>query len=164
MSFFIPHKFDVFALLYFRKKLLPGSILFSVDDDLKWDKVFKRGLSKFCGRLPLKNLKEADHIPPNFLKAAFYNIYLIHSRILCPKWQWVNFKTTAQSNVSNFSTENVEYNYLNVFRKLQCRGTANDIMTFKWVGKIWYIVYFSYLVIHRTALLTIYWFINNLLF
>ena len=25
--------------------------------DHKWDKVFKSGLSKFCGRQPLKNLK-----------------------------------------------------------------------------------------------------------
>ena len=34
-----------------------------------WDKVFKNGPSKICGRQPLKNLK-ADHIPPNFLKAV----------------------------------------------------------------------------------------------
>ena len=37
----------------------------------KWDKVFKNGPSKVCGRQPLKNLKgygllEADHTPSNF--------------------------------------------------------------------------------------------------
>ena len=38
-----------------------------------WDKVFKSGLSKFCGRQHLKNLK-----------AVFHKIYLVHSWILCP--------------------------------------------------------------------------------
>ena len=57
----------------------------------KWDKVFKDGPSKTCGRQPLKNLKaygllEADHTPSNFLKAVFHKSYLIHSQILCPKY------------------------------------------------------------------------------
>ena len=41
-----------------------------------WDKVFKNGPSKICGRQPLKNLKrygllEENHAPSNFLKAVF---------------------------------------------------------------------------------------------
>ena len=53
-----------------------------------WDKVFKNGLSKICGRQPLKNLKgyglpKADHTNgpdhTNFLKAAFHKFYLVHS-------------------------------------------------------------------------------------
>ena len=49
-----------------------------------WDKVFKNGPNKFCGRQPLKNLKghglpKADHIPSNFLKAVFHKFYLVHS-------------------------------------------------------------------------------------
>ena len=39
--------------------------------------VFKSGLSKFCGRQPLKSFKGS------FLKAVFHKIYLIHSWILC---------------------------------------------------------------------------------
>ena len=43
-------------------------------------KVFKNGLSKVCGRQPLKNLKgQVDHILSNFLKAVFHNFYLVHS-------------------------------------------------------------------------------------
>ena len=43
-----------------------------------WDKVFKNGPSKICGRQPLKYLKrygllEADHTPSNFLKAVSTN-------------------------------------------------------------------------------------------
>ena len=34
----------------------------------KWDKVFKIGLSKFCGRQPLKNLKGSRSYPFKFLK------------------------------------------------------------------------------------------------
>ena len=39
-----------------------------------WDKVFKNGPSKICGRQPLKNLKGS-----NFLKALFHKFYLVHS-------------------------------------------------------------------------------------
>ena len=49
-----------------------------------WAKVFKSGLSKFCGRLPLKNLKGLGRpYPVNFLKAVFHKFYLIHYWILC---------------------------------------------------------------------------------
>ena len=37
---------------------------------MKWDKVFKNGPSKICGRQPLKNLKRYDlprqTVPPQF--------------------------------------------------------------------------------------------------
>ena len=54
-----------------------------------WDKVFKSGPRKTCGRQPLKNLKgyglvQADHTPSNFLKAVFHKFYSVHSWILCP--------------------------------------------------------------------------------
>ena len=39
----------------------------------KWNKVFKNGPSKICGRQPLKNLKW------NVLKAVFHEFYLVHS-------------------------------------------------------------------------------------
>ena len=41
-----------------------------------WDKVFKNGPSKICGKQPLKNL--ADHIPLIFLKADFHKFYLVY--------------------------------------------------------------------------------------
>ena len=49
-----------------------------------WDKVFKNGTSKICGREPLKNLMgyglpKADHTPSDFLKAVFQKFYLVHS-------------------------------------------------------------------------------------
>ena len=44
---------------------------------IRWDKLFKNGPSKICGRQPLKNLKgfnlsKADHTPSNFLKVVFH--------------------------------------------------------------------------------------------
>ena len=51
-----------------------------------WDKVFKNGPSKICGRHSLKDLKGngllkhiSDHISSNFLKAIFHKFYLVHS-------------------------------------------------------------------------------------
>ena len=51
-----------------------------------WDRVFKNGSSKICGKQPLKNLKGYG-----LLKAVFHNFYLVHSWILCliyssPTW------------------------------------------------------------------------------
>ena len=51
------------------------------------DKFFKSGLSKFCGRQPLKNLKGYGLLkfcltkpyPFNFLKTLCYKMYLVHS-------------------------------------------------------------------------------------
>ena len=42
-----------------------------MDSKIIWDKVFKNGPSKICGRQPLKNFKrydlpKADHIPSIF--------------------------------------------------------------------------------------------------
>ena len=62
-------------------------------NNAKWDKVFKNGPSKICGRQPLKKLNgydllkqtKADHNPSTFLKAVFHKFYLVHSWILCPK-------------------------------------------------------------------------------
>ena len=42
-----------------------------------WNKLFKSGLSKFCGRQPLKN-----SYPFKFLKAVFHKIYSVYSGIL----------------------------------------------------------------------------------
>ena len=33
-----------------------------IEIDVKWDKVFKNGLAKICGRQPLKNFKAYDLI------------------------------------------------------------------------------------------------------
>ena len=49
-----------------------------------WDKVFKNGQSKICGREPLKKLNEygllkADHTRSNFLKAVLHKFYLVRS-------------------------------------------------------------------------------------
>ena len=49
-----------------------------------WDKVFKNGPSKICGRQPLNNLKgyglpKADYTPSNFLKAVSRKFNLVHS-------------------------------------------------------------------------------------
>ena len=56
-----------------------------------WDKVFKNGPSKICGRQPLKNLKrygllKADRSTPypfEFFKGCLHKFYLVHSWILC---------------------------------------------------------------------------------
>ena len=73
--------------------------IFSVHDlslyawryNIIWDKVFKSGPTKICGRQPLKLLKGYGlfkqtislHIPSNFLKAVSHKFYLVHSWILC---------------------------------------------------------------------------------
>ena len=61
--------------------------LMKFKENVKWDKVFKNGPIKNCGRQPLKNLKDMICLnrpyPFNFLKAVFHKIYLVHSRILC---------------------------------------------------------------------------------
>ena len=47
---------------------------------LIWDKLFKSGPNKICGRQPLENLKGYGLlIPSNFLKAAFHKFYLVHA-------------------------------------------------------------------------------------
>ena len=64
-----------------------------------WDKVFKNGQSKICGRQPSKNLnwyglpnRWSDHITSNFLKAVFHKFYLVHSfEYFVPNiwlWEW----------------------------------------------------------------------------
>ena len=66
-------------------------------DHCIWEKVFKNGPSKNCGRNPLKKLKEygllkANHTPTNFLKVVFHKFYLVHSWILClvwSTWKWM---------------------------------------------------------------------------
>ena len=59
-----------------------------------WDKIFKKGPSKICGRQPLKNLEDYGpwRTPSNFLKAVFHNFYLLHSWIHCPIDPWFVFK------------------------------------------------------------------------
>ena len=47
-----------------------------------WDKVFKNGLSKICGRQPLKNLKEYDLLGP-FLNTLSHMIYLLQCLVSC---------------------------------------------------------------------------------
>ena len=49
-----------------------------------WDKAFKNGPSKICGRQPLKNsngygLRKADYTPLTFFKPVFHKFYLVHS-------------------------------------------------------------------------------------
>ena len=76
------------------EKLLRGNTIPILFDDAKgqstdstnvkvkviWDKVFKNGQSKICGRQPLKNLKRYGMlIPSNLLKAVFSKFYLVHS-------------------------------------------------------------------------------------
>ena len=53
-----------------------------------WDKLFKNGPSKSCGRRPLKSLKLQvclDHFTSNFSKAGFHEFYLVYSQIPCRK-------------------------------------------------------------------------------
>ena len=54
-----------------------------------WDKVFKSGPSKICGRQPLKNLKGYCLLKQKISlqiisKAVFHKFYLVYSWILCP--------------------------------------------------------------------------------
>ena len=62
----------------------------SIPSRVIWNKVFKSGLSKFCTKQPLKNLKgygllnEITSLPKNIL--VFLKIYLVHSWILCLIW------------------------------------------------------------------------------
>ena len=47
-----------------------------------WNKAFKSGVSKLCGRQPLKNFKGYGFkmvSKINFLKAIFHKDYLVHS-------------------------------------------------------------------------------------
>ena len=59
------------------------NFIFSKNDVVQhniWDKIFKNGPSKVCGRQPLKNLKCSS----DFLKAVFHKFYLVHSWVFCP--------------------------------------------------------------------------------
>ena len=59
-------------------------------DQCSWDKVFKSGQCKFCGRQSSKKFKGYGLLQTIsleiFLKAVFYKIYLILSWILCPSF------------------------------------------------------------------------------
>ena len=71
-----------------------------------WNKVFKNGSSKICGRQPLKNLKvygllKADHTPSNLLKAAFHKFYLFCSWILCPTYMYILRRHVKPTNPQN---------------------------------------------------------------
>ena len=48
---------------------------------MKWEKVFKTGPSKICGRQSLEDLKgyKAGHATSNLLEAVFHKFYLDHS-------------------------------------------------------------------------------------
>ena len=57
---------------------------------LIWNKVFKNGPSKICGRQPLKNLKgyglpKARHTSSNVLKAVFHSHYLSILKYFVPR-------------------------------------------------------------------------------
>ena len=76
-------------ILNLRKTFLDDTYIFK-NLDHKWDKVFKNGPSKICGKQPLKTLNgyvlpKADHTPSKFLKTVLHKFYLVHSWILCPK-------------------------------------------------------------------------------
>ena len=50
---------------------------------IRWDKLFKNGPNKICGRQPLKDLKGAYDlirrcIPLQILKAVFHRFFLVH--------------------------------------------------------------------------------------
>ena len=60
------------------------SLIIAEELENKWNKVFKNGPSKICGKQSLKNLKgygllKADHTPSNILKAVFHRFYLVDS-------------------------------------------------------------------------------------
>ena len=74
IPFYIPSKHQkIFGFLVFSRSI-------------KWDKVFKNGSSEIFGRQPLQNLKWHG-LPSNFSKAVFHKFHLVHSWILCPKWE-----------------------------------------------------------------------------
>ena len=68
-------------LMYLAFEQIRGVLFFviSTNNILIWEKVFKSGPSKVCGRQPLKNLKGYGLLPSNFLKAVFHKFYLVHS-------------------------------------------------------------------------------------
>ena len=54
--------------------------------EVYWDKAFKDGPSQFCAIQPLKKIEVICSVCPvtsNFLKAAFFKYYLVHSSMLC---------------------------------------------------------------------------------
>ena len=82
----------------------------------KWDKVFKSGLSKFCERQPLKNLKgygllKRYGLPSNFLNAVIQKIYLVHSWILCFKCH-CDLDVPIFSAMKYYITYNLSYNLI----------------------------------------------------
>ena len=64
-----------YVLVHLQKHYKPTNLRkFLILKDI-WPKVFKSGISKFCGRQPLKK---------HFLYAVFHKVYLAHSWILFP--------------------------------------------------------------------------------
>ena len=74
--FFSRDKFLVFSGVFLTVQTAVSSI---------WDRVFKNGPGKICGRQPLKfgGIWSADHIHSNFWKAVVHKFYLVHVWILC---------------------------------------------------------------------------------
>ena len=74
---------STFILIFFWQLFIISKIFWHIE---KWDKIFKNGPSKICGKQPLKNLKWYGllHIT-SFLKAVFQKFYLVHSWIPWPK-------------------------------------------------------------------------------
>ena len=62
-----------YCLDEFSNLIALSTVLNDFSDNIKWDKVFKNGPSKICGRQPLKNFT------------------LVHSWILCLKYclEWI---------------------------------------------------------------------------
>ena len=64
-----------YVLVHLQKHYKPTNLRkFLILKDI-WPKVFKSGISKFCGRQPLKK---------HFFNAVFHKVYLAHSWILFP--------------------------------------------------------------------------------
>ena len=96
-----------------------------------WNKAFKNGPSKTCGRQPLKKklkgygVLQADQTPSNFLETVFHKFYLVHSWILCPVYGLVHFRrTTIQISVVLVSfviSENIVHLIVLVFLSVTLR-------------------------------------------
>ena len=76
-----------------------------------WDKVFKNGPSKICGRQPLKS----------FLKAVFHKFYLVQSWILCPTWDWS--RNTLHKNT------HTKYTYICTYAHKSIHADTHTIST-----------------------------------
>ena len=105
-----------------------------------WDKALKSGLSKFCGRQPLKNLKEYGLLV-QYASKGIWSLQIKSACIACLQntgcWKWVFvilIISIFHFNLTFFKSLTKKYKFLRwtfkVFLNFQCFSKFEDVIIF----------------------------------